>query len=64
MPHSDSTTKFVETTSGRRLEFQGGLLCKVDGARPEYMDGYQLIRLLREVSADLLKMMEEKNGPL
>lgn len=36
-----------------RLEFENGRLVKVDGARPEYMDGYALIRLVRELAAEV-----------
>ncbi len=36
-----------------RLEFENGNLVKVDGKRPEYMDGYSLIRLVRELAAEI-----------
>lgn len=40
-------------TIRERLEFEGGQLVKVDGMRPDYMDGYALLRLVRELAAEL-----------
>ena len=37
----------------RDLEFQNGQLVKVDGQRPDYMDGNRLIRLVKEFGAAL-----------
>jgi hypothetical protein len=36
-----------------RLEFENGQLVKVDGKRPEYMDGYALIRLVRDLATEI-----------
>ncbi|WP_287176466.1 hypothetical protein [Mesorhizobium sp.] len=36
-----------------RLEFENGVLVKIDGARPEYMNGNKLIRLVKELAAAL-----------
>lgn len=36
-----------------KMEFENGRLVKVDGMRPEYMDGYALINLVRELAAAL-----------
>lgn len=38
-----------------RLEFEGGRLVKVDGHRPEYMDGHTLIRLVRSLAEALVE---------
>ncbi len=35
------------------LEFENGSLVKVDGMRPEYMDGYQLIVLVQRLGREL-----------
>lgn len=37
----------------RKLEFENGVLVKVDGMRPDYMDGHTLIRLVKELGAAL-----------
>lgn len=34
----------------RKLEFENGVLVKVDGMRPDYMDGHTLIRLVKELA--------------
>lgn len=44
-----------------RLEFQNGRLVKVDGMRPEYMDGHSLIRLARELAAAIQPDPEPKH---
>ncbi len=36
-----------------QLNFEGGKLVKVDGARPEYMSGHRLICLTRELAERL-----------
>jgi len=51
-PSSDRGT--VETGMGM-LEFEGGRLVKVGGQRPQYMDGYQLIRLVQDLGAMLFR---------
>ena len=33
-----------------KLEFENGVLVKVDGMRPDYMDGHTLIRLVKELA--------------
>lgn len=35
------------------LEFQGGLLVKINGHRPEYMDGHTLLKVLRELAVEV-----------
>ena len=42
-----------------RYEFEGGALVKIDGARPEYMDGLRLIRELRIVARLYLEAQAE-----
>lgn len=36
-----------------KMEFEQGRLVKVDGVRPEYMDGYRLLALVRQMAAAL-----------
>lgn len=40
----------LNETEPLNLEFEAGRLVKVDGARPEYMDGYSLLQLVRKLA--------------
>ena len=42
------------------LEFEAGKLVKINGIRPEYMDGYCLISTLREIANDSLQGLERE----
>lgn len=42
-----------------RYEYEGGALVKIDGARPEYMDGNRLIRELRVAARLYLEAQAE-----
>ena len=45
----------------KRLQFENGRLVKVDGMRPQYMDGYALIRLVRELAQALNEVDAKEN---
>ena len=41
------------------LTFENGTLVKVHGMRPEHMDGYDLIALVRMLGAEVHRLREE-----
>ena len=41
------------------LEFQNGQLVKVHGMRPDYMDGYALLALVRVLGAEVHRLRRE-----
>lgn len=42
-----------------RYEYEAGTLVKIDGMRPDYMDGYRLMRELRTLASEYLKAQVE-----
>lgn len=57
-PRSDRFMKVSKT----KLEFEAGNLVKVDGMRPEYMDGNSMIALIRLLAVKLLKERNKGAG--
>lgn len=41
------------------LEFEAGNLVKVNGMRPEHMDGHQMIALIRRLAGELADMKHQ-----
>jgi hypothetical protein len=42
-----------------KLEFEKGKLVKVNGMRPEYLDGWQTICLVRELAGRISYLLDE-----
>jgi hypothetical protein len=42
------------------LEFEDGNLVKCDGQRPQYMDGYRLIALVKDLGREVFTLREKR----
>ena len=48
-------------TDKKLMEFEGSYLVKIDGMRPEYMNGYDMIRDIRALAKELAVFQHRVN---
>jgi hypothetical protein len=48
------------TARGRELQFENGKLVKVDGARHQYMSGWELIKLVQDLAQEVRELKAKR----